>query len=84
MSTLESNESAASEARQTTADTLSLAQSAVKPSKAGIGQKIALATTAFRLARRYPVPAVVIGGIALAYYLSRRRARSAVRTQVWH
>lgn len=85
MSTLESTESSAPKARQATADTLALAQSAVKPAKTGIGQKVALATTAFRLARRYPVPAVVIGGIALAYYMmSRRRARSTVRTHDWH
>jgi hypothetical protein len=81
MSTLHSNEtSSAPEARQDAADTLALAGSAVKPSKTGIGQKVALATTAYRLARRYPVPAILIGGIALAYYMSRRRGKSTVRT----
>jgi hypothetical protein len=80
MSTLHSNESAAPAARQDAADTLALAGSAVKPSKTGLGQKFALASIAFRLARRYPVPAVVLGGIALAYYMSRRRGKSTVRT----
>lgn len=78
MSTLHSPET--SEARQDAADTLSLAGSAVKPSKTGIGQKVALATTAYRLARRYPVPAILFGGIALAYYMTRRRGKSTVRT----
>jgi hypothetical protein len=82
MATLRSNEtsSTAPAARQDAADTLALAGSAVKPSKTGIGQKVALASMALRLARRYPVPAVVLGGIALAYYMTRRRGRSTVRT----
>ena len=80
MSTLQSNESSAPEARQDAADTLALAGSAVKPSKIGIGQKVALISTAFRLAKRYPVPAIIVGGIALAYFVSRRRGRSTVRT----
>jgi hypothetical protein len=82
MSTLRNEESTAPEARQDAADTLALAGSAVKPSKIGVGQKVALATTAFRLAKRYPVPAIVIGGIALAYYMTRRRGRSTVRTHM--
>jgi hypothetical protein len=80
MATLQSNESTAPEARQDAADTLALAGSAVKPSKTGLGQKVALATTAFRLAKRYPVPAILVGGIALAYFMSRRRRQSTVRT----
>lgn len=78
MSTLHTSDVAAPEARQDAADTLALAGSAVKPSKVGLGQKIALAGTLYRLARRYPVPAIVIGGIALAYYVSRRRGHTPV------
>ena len=66
------------ETRKDAADTLSVASNAVKPNKAGIGQKIALAGTVLRLARRYPVPAVIVGGIALAYYLSRGNGRRYV------
>ena len=73
MSTLQSSESTAPESRQDAADTLSLAQSALKPSSVGIGQKLALAGTVYRLAKRYPIPVIVIGAIALAYYVSRRR-----------
>ena len=82
MPTLQSNESSSTspQARKDAADTLALAGSAVKPSKTGIGQKVALASMALRLARRYPVPALVLGGIAVAYYMSRRRGRSTVRT----
>jgi hypothetical protein len=80
MPTLERNESTTPEARQDAADTLALAGSAVKPSKTGVGQKLALIGTAYRLAKRYPVPAILVGAIALAYYMSRRRGRSTVRT----
>jgi hypothetical protein len=79
MSTLQTENSTAPEARKDAADTLALAGSAVKPSKTGLGQKVALASMAYRLAKRYPVPAILVGGIALAYYMSRRRTKSTVR-----
>jgi hypothetical protein len=60
--------------RDDAADTLSVASSAVKP---GIGSKVAIAGTVFRLVKRYPVAALLIGGIALAVYINRRRHGSA-------
>jgi hypothetical protein len=78
MSTLESSDAATDEARKDAAATLSAASSAIKPTKTGIGQKIALAGMAVRLARRYPIPALIIGGIALAYYMSHRHADTPV------
>jgi hypothetical protein len=62
--------------RQDAAETLSAASSAVEPRKTGIGQKIAIASTVYRLARRYPVPALIVGGLALVYYLSHRHGRA--------
>jgi hypothetical protein len=62
--------------RQDAADTLSAASSFVEPAKTGMGQKIAIATTLYRLARRYPLPALLVGGVVLAYYLSHRHDRT--------
>jgi hypothetical protein len=61
------------ESRHDVADTLSMASEAVKPAKTGLGRKIAMAATAYRLARRFPVAALIVGGIAVVYFLSRRR-----------
>jgi hypothetical protein len=66
------------ETRETAADTLKAASSALSPHKVGLGQKLALAGTIYRLARRYPVPALVVGGLALAFYLGRRNAQARV------
>jgi hypothetical protein len=66
------------EGRTDAADTLSVASSAVSPTKIGLGRKIALVPTLYRLVRRYPVPALIVGGIALVYYFSRRRQGSEV------
>ena len=66
--------------RQDAAKTLSAASAAVDPGKGGLGKKLALASTALRLARRYPVAALVIGGIAVVYYLSLRQGRTAYRS----
>jgi hypothetical protein len=78
MSTSQTDESAttsaaARETRQDAAATLGAVSAAVKPGKTGMGQKVAIAGTIFRLARRYPVAALAVGGVALAFYLGRRR-----------
>jgi len=65
------------ETRKDAAGILGAASSAVHPKKTGMGGKIAIAGTALRLARRYPVAALVVGAIALAMYVGRRRAYSA-------
>ena len=64
--------------RATAADTLSAASSALSPYKTGLGQKLAIAGTIYKLARRYPMPALLIGGVALAFYLGRRHAQTRV------
>ncbi|HEU4625293.1 MAG TPA: hypothetical protein VFS52_11050 [Steroidobacteraceae bacterium] len=64
--------------RKDAADTLSVASSAIKPSRTGIGQKLALVPVVYRLAKRYPMPALVIGGLALVYYMSQRHAGTPV------
>lgn len=66
------------ETRKDAAYPLSIASSAMKPSKTGIGQKLALIPVVYRLTKRYPLPALVIGGIAIAYYLSQRHAGTPV------
>ena len=86
MATYESDESAAptSEAAETRKDasaTLDAASSFVDPGKTGIGQKVAIATAVYRLARRYPVPALIVGGIALAFYMGRHRAHEPPMTR---
>lgn len=63
----------ATETRKDAASALGAASAAAHPSKTGMGQKVAIATTLYRLARRYPMAALVVGGIGLAYYMSRRR-----------
>jgi hypothetical protein len=65
------------ESRKDAAGALGAASAAVHPEKVGLGQKVAIAGTLFRLAKRYPVAALVIGGVALAIYLGRRRAYGA-------
>jgi hypothetical protein len=67
-----------SEARKDAASVLGAASSAVHPTKIGIGQKVAIAGTLLRLARRYPVAALVIGGVVIALYVGRRRAYGPV------
>ena len=56
---------------------------AVEPSdirsKVRIGQKLAIAGTVYRLAKRYPMPTLIVGGIALAIYMGRRRAYPRVQ-----
>ena len=63
------------EIRQDAAATLGAVSSTVRPSKTGIGEKVAIAGTIYRLARRYPVAALIVGGVALVVYLTRSRAR---------
>jgi len=78
MATFQSSESAETpshDTRQDASSTLKAASAAVQPGKTSIGQKFAIAGTALRLARRYPVAAVIIGGIALAVYMSRSHSR---------
>jgi hypothetical protein len=65
--------SPAAETRQDAAATLRAASSAVKPDKSGIGGKMAIAGTLFRLSRRYPVAALIVAGAALALYVARHR-----------
>jgi len=66
------------ETRKDAASALGAASSAVHPGKTGVGGKIAIAGTVLRLARRYPVAALIAGGVALAIYMGRRRAYGAV------
>ena len=66
------------ETRKDAAGALGAASAAVHPTKTGMGQKIAIASTLLRLAKRYPVAALVVGGIALAFYVGRRRADGPV------
>jgi hypothetical protein len=81
MQTSQANEAPAVEVRKDASAVLGAVSSAVNPSKVGMGQKIAIAATLYRLARRYPVPALIIGGIAVALYMARgRRDTTATRT----
>jgi hypothetical protein len=66
------------ETRKDAASALGAASAAVQPAKTGIGGKVAIAGAVLRLARRYPVAALVLGGVALAVYVGRRRAYSPV------
>jgi len=66
------------EARKDAAGALGAASAAVRPKKVGMGQKVAIAGTLLRLAKRYPIVALVVGGVALALYVSRRRAYEPV------
>jgi len=61
------------ETRKDAASALGAVSSAVNP-RSGVGQKLAIAGAVYRLARRYPVPTLVVGGIALAIYMSRRHS----------
>lgn len=74
------------ETRKDAAKALGAASAAVGPASTGIGQKIAIAGTVIRLARRYPVAALVVGGVALALYVRRRRMsqRRAYASAVRH
>jgi hypothetical protein len=65
------------ETRKDAARALGAMSSAVHPKKTGLGGKIAIAGTVLRLVRRYPTAALVVGGVALAVYLGRRRAYDA-------
>ena len=64
----------AAETRQDAAKALGAASAALRPSVTGVVEKVAIAGTIVRLARRYPVAALVIGGAVLALYIGRRRA----------
>jgi hypothetical protein len=66
------------DARKDAAGVLGAASAAMHPKKIGVGQKVAIAGTLFRLAKRYPVATLVVGGVALALYVSRRRAYAPV------
>jgi hypothetical protein len=66
------------EVRKDAAGVLGAVSSAVHPAKAGVGGKIAIAGTLLRLARRYPVVAIIAGGVALAVFIGRRRAYRTV------
>jgi hypothetical protein len=66
------------EKRKDAAGALGAASAAMHPKKVGMGGKVAIAGTLLRLARRYPVAALVVGGVALAFYVSRRRAYAPV------
>jgi hypothetical protein len=70
--------SEAAEMRKDAAGALGAASAAVHPTHTGIGQKMAIAGTIYRLARRYPVAAVMVAAVALALYVTRRRAYSVV------
>lgn len=61
------------ETREDAARALGAVTAAVKPRKVGVGQKVAIAGTVLRLAKRYPMATLVIGGVALALYAGRRR-----------
>ena len=60
------------ESRKDAASVLGAVSSAVHPAKTGVGGKIAIAGTMLRLVRRYPVVALIAGGVALAIFMSRR------------
>jgi hypothetical protein len=62
------------ETRRDAAGALGAMSSAAHPEKTGLMQKVAIAGTIYRLARRYPVAALVVGSIALAVYMARRKA----------
>jgi hypothetical protein len=72
------NTSQTAEARQDAAGVLGTASAAVHPNKTGMGQKIAIAGTLLRLVRRYPVAALVVGVVALAFYVGRRSAHGPI------
>lgn len=63
----------AAETRKDAASALGAASAAASPSRTGVGQKVAIAGAVYRLARRYPVAALIVGGIGIAMYMSRRR-----------
>ena len=67
------------EKREDAAAALGAVSSAVRPAKTGVGQKVAIAGTILRLAKRYPVATIVIAGAALAFYASRRYRRATAR-----
>ena len=69
------------ETRKDAAGALGAVGAAVRPSKTGLGEKVAIAGTIYRLARRYPVATLVVGGVALAWYVGRRRAYGAYATR---
>jgi hypothetical protein len=52
--------------------------SALQSGNVGLGEKIAIAGTIFKLVRRYPVPALIVGGLVLALYLGRGHAHRRV------
>jgi hypothetical protein len=69
-----------SKSREVPADTLSAVGSTIAGRKnSGLLPKIALARTAFALARRYPIAALCIGGVAIAVLLASSR-RAPART----
>jgi hypothetical protein len=66
------------ETRKDAAATLGAVSSAVHPAKMGVAQKVTVVSTVLRLAKRYPVAALVVGGLGLAVYMGRRRATQPV------
>ena len=75
------------DSREAVGDALSAAGSAVagrKPSaRLGVAQKVVLARSLFRLARRYPLPALMVAAAAICFVMIRRRRRgSGVRAEL--
>jgi len=64
------------ETRKDAASALGAASAAVHPARTGVGGKIAIAGAVLRLARRYPLATLVLGGVALAVYVGRHRVYS--------
>lgn len=72
----ESNETATAQVRKDAAATLGAASSTVDPAKTSTSKKIAIAGALIKLARRYPIPALIVGGVALAFFMSRRNGHT--------
>jgi hypothetical protein len=58
-------------------ETVAAVSSAVSSRPAGdLKSKVAVAHIALNLIRRYPIPALCIAGLAIAFYAGRRHAQS--------
>ncbi len=61
------------EARHHAASALGALSVMMKPGTMGLGQKVVIAGALLRLARRFPIVAVVSSAVALTFYLYRSR-----------